>query len=354
MRSSNRRGFTLIELLVVIAIIAVLIALLLPAVQAAREAARRTQCVNNMKQLGLGLHNYNSGVGTFPMGVSMTTAGSPGSANVWGQWSAQALMLPYLEQQSMYNACNFSLPVDGPANGFASNSTVVQSVIGSFLCPSDGNAGRSSGNINTYFLSTGTTALEPQGNNNGNPPPPTGSTGLFAWQIAYSLASVTDGLSNTVAGSEGLVGPGGPGSVRNKNTSVVNTGVQSYPDVYQSLMAGEQPPGVALSKILNTCLTSGSIGNTRGEFWANGDVNYTMFNTVVPPNSTQFGFGGCKAGGGGVDLADYANANSNHPGGCNVLLGDGSVKFVKSTVSWQVWWALGTKGGGEVVGADQY
>ncbi len=354
MRSAKRRGFTLIELLVVIAIIAVLIALLLPAVQAAREAARRTQCVNNLKQLGLGLHNYLSGVGSFPMGVSLTTAGNPGGTNVWGQWSAQALMLPYLEQQSLYNACNFSLPVDGPANGYSSNSTVTQSVVASFLCPSDGNAGRSSGNINNYFLSIGTTAQSPPGSQNGNAPPPTPTTGLFAWQIAYSIASVTDGLSNTIAGSEGLVGPGGSGTVRGKNTSYVNTGVPTYTDVYQSLAVGQQPPGATLTTALNTCMAATSIENTRGNFWANGDPNYTMFNTVVPPNSTQFSFGACKSSGGGVDLSEYTNANSNHPGGCNALMGDGSVKFIKSTINWMTWWGLGTKAGGEVISADSF
>jgi len=120
MRHAKRRGFTLIELLVVIAIIAVLIALLLPAVQAAREAARRSQCVNNLKQMGLALHNYHQSLGSFPMGVSFTYG------NYWGQWSAQALMLPYMEQTSIYNACNFSLALDdgNARGGTAANSTV--------------------------------------------------------------------------------------------------------------------------------------------------------------------------------------------------------------------------------------
>ncbi len=353
MSPAKRRGFTLIELLVVIAIIAVLIALLLPAVQAAREAARRSQCINNLKQIGLGLHNYHQGIGSFPMGVSMTTAGNPSGTYTWGQFSAQGLLLPYLEQQAMYNSCNFSVPVDGPANGYNTNSTVNQAIINNFLCPSDGNAGRISGNTNSYYLSCGTTAQNPPNANNGNPPPPFGSTGLFGWQIAYSIANVVDGTSNTVAASEGLVGLN---KVKGKNASYLMVAEPTYADAYQSLAAGEQPPGAAVTAALNKCISNSgnSIGNTRGLAWLNGNPNYTMFTTIVPPNSTQYAFGGCKSGGGGVDLSEYVNANSNHSGGCNALMADGSVKFIKSTISWTTWWALGTKSNGEVISSDAY
>ncbi len=156
-RCGSRTGFTLIELLVVIAIIAVLIALLLPAVQAAREAARRSQCVNNLKQIGLALHNYHSTNDVFPMGSSMNPLNGPGDYNLtWSQWSAHSLMLPYLEQAPLYNSANFSWGID-PNWGlcWAFNSTVCNTKVSGFLCPSDGNAGKTQ--LNSYFASFGTT-----------------------------------------------------------------------------------------------------------------------------------------------------------------------------------------------------
>ena len=144
----RRRGFTLIELLVVIAIIAVLIALLLPAVQAAREAARRAQCVNNLKQIGLALHNYHSTTDVFPLSNTVAWASSsPSDANQgWGTWSAQALMLPYMEQQPLYNSINFNYTCwwgNGNNTNGQINSTVFNTLIKTYTCPSDGKAGQS-------------------------------------------------------------------------------------------------------------------------------------------------------------------------------------------------------------------
>ena len=141
---SSKRGFTLIELLVVIAIIGVLIALLLPAVQSAREAARRAQCVNNIKQLGLAAHNYNSAHGIFP-GAYQTgrlAGGAPGVGGMWGSWSPQALLLPFLEQTAIYNAANFMFinqgnDIGGSYGNVYVNTTTIRSKINSFVCPSN-------------------------------------------------------------------------------------------------------------------------------------------------------------------------------------------------------------------------
>ena len=190
----SRRGFTLIELLVVIAIIAVLIALLLPAVQAAREAARRSQCVNNMKQIGLGLHNYHSSTNTFPLGGSRSPRGS-GNNNfdAWTCWSAQSLLLPYIEQAPLYAAANFSWSPDGDGSTSQPiNATVYNTKLAVYLCPSDTNAGRQ--NLNSYHGSSGVSSVI------GGYTGPT--SGIFASQACVGLDGVTDGSSNTVAYAE--------------------------------------------------------------------------------------------------------------------------------------------------------
>jgi len=208
MRSRSRRGFTLIELLVVIAIIAVLIALLLPAVQAAREAARRAQCVNNLKQIGLAMHNYHSSNGTFPQGHSQAAsqAGYSGAYAGWTEWSAQAEMLGFMEQTPLYNQINFNFCA-GYNYGWVCNSSAAFNSVASFLCPSDnasnggakfnagwGNFANPPGN-NNYRGSVGTTSLagwnngpgygscqpDPLNINGGQPGCIPYSTGLFAY-----------------------------------------------------------------------------------------------------------------------------------------------------------------------------
>jgi prepilin-type processing-associated H-X9-DG protein len=336
----------LIELLVVIAIIAVLIALLLPAVQAAREAARRAQCVNNLKQLGLGLHNYHSAMGSFPPGVSYVNENKPANATEeWGQWSAQAMMLPYLEQQALFSACNFNLKVDGGAvNG--ANTTVNFSYVAMFQCPSDGNVGTVSGNRNSYFLSYGTTSGVPPGAYNYD------TTGLFTFRKAYGIRNVTDGTSNTIAASEGLVSNSSNALKRGQTAMGVNE--PRYQNVQTTLTPGQAAPGPTLTAALAMCTAATTVQAGKGNQWANGNTNYTMFNTIIPPNSQQYKWGACKAGTGGVDVADYIIASSNHSGGVNAMMGDGSVRFIKDSISWTIWWSLGTKDGGEVVSADSY
>ena len=215
----TRRGFTLIELLVVIAIIAVLIALLLPAVQAAREAARRAQCVNNLKQLGLGHAQLPLGDRGVPPGTDSTTSTTDPSLSQtginnlsqWTSWSAQAMLLPYVEQTPLYNAANFSWACcwDSPTAD-AINSTVYTTKINSFLCPSDGLAGIGNvssytANINSYYGSIGSTVIQYPVDGN--------TSGIFKLYnqntitgLSVTLAEVTDGTSNTIAFGEGLVG----------------------------------------------------------------------------------------------------------------------------------------------------
>ena len=190
-----RRGFTLIELLVVIAIIGVLIALLLPAVQAAREAARRIQCMNNLKQIGLAVHNYESSVGTLPLGcvVTFDQANNP----VFNGWGITARILPYIEGQAQFNACNFNLPNETPEN-----DTAMRMGIATYLCPSDGqnrvifiDDGQPRNNTNYAFnrgdwFVWGGSASAPQP---GRP---------FRVNITVPIAAVTDGLSNTLFAAE--------------------------------------------------------------------------------------------------------------------------------------------------------
>jgi prepilin-type N-terminal cleavage/methylation domain-containing protein/prepilin-type processing-associated H-X9-DG protein len=349
-----RRGFTLIELLVVIAIIAVLIALLLPAVQAAREAARRAQCTNNLKQLGLALHNYHSSVGSFPM-ASATAYSDPGVQTSWGTWSAQSFMLPYLEQTPLYNSINFDwtnwYDVGAPINATAWNMNVA-----AFFCPSDGLAGQH--NNNNYFGSIGTTTDFPNGGTGGVG----ASTGIFAHLKTYSIANVTDGTSNTIAFSEGLVGSLPPGLwVRWRDDLSTAAGQSTW-----VLDANTNVAGVLAD--LQTCSSwwtqktnfpDINMGNfqSHGFRWGVGDPGDSLFQTLVPPNSLTYPWADCRmdcGAGCGAVFTGYHNATSNHPGGVNVTFSDGSVRFVKSSIAMMTWWALGTKDSGEVLSSDSY
>ncbi len=340
--SSQKRGFTLIELLVVIAIIGVLIALLLPAVQAAREAARRSQCTNNLKQIGLGLHNYHSANSSFPMGASLGYY-NMGSRTTWNDWSAQAAMLPFLEQTALYNAANFMwAPEWGGTMAYTINSTVVNTVINSFLCPSDAYAGKK-GWINSYAGSQGTTTYNIHN----------GSTGMFTYQSCYSIADITDGTSNTVAFSEFLVSKWdksrmavtGRATMGGSGNSV---GLNAFQIGYANIMS--------TAMMCQQAFLGGTSGNGPGSHWTTGAMGYTLFNTVIPPNGGgKVTWSACRVGCcAQAQHAHFVNATSNHPGGVNVLHGDGSVKFLKSTIATNIWWAIGTRNGNEVVSSKAY
>jgi prepilin-type N-terminal cleavage/methylation domain-containing protein/prepilin-type processing-associated H-X9-DG protein len=349
MLTRERRGFTLIELLVVIAIIAVLIGLLLPAVQAAREAARRSQCVNNMKQIGLGMHNYHSTHNSFPLAETAAWGGS--YITDWGTWSAHALLLGYMEQQQIYNASNFNWAVEwGP--GFNINLTASDHIIATFICPSDGespNPPRSRqwfGNTTNYFASWGTTTS----------PWTDDSTGIFSHKTSVGVAGITDGTSNTIAFGEDLIPTdrdflpkraGLAGTISNPDGGMIFDARTNIARIRADLQQ--------CTNWFNT-RTNPAGANDKGFRWAIGGLGLTGFNTIVTPNSRRHPWGGCRTNqaGGGSAWGPFSNSNSNHPGGCNFLFGDGSVHFIKSTINIITYWQLGTIAGGEVVSSNAY
>ncbi|MFO0891799.1 MAG: DUF1559 domain-containing protein [Isosphaeraceae bacterium] len=338
-------GFTLIELLVVIAIIAVLISLLLPAVQSAREAARRAQCVNNLKQIGIALHNYHTAFDAFPPGSSLGPYDLSGNTWAWNDWSAQALMLGYLEQGSIYNATNFSIPPVASFDNGAVANTVLLVRIKTFLCPSDAKAGGSF--INSYYGSMGTSIGYTTQSR---------SSGLFAMRTGHSVQEVIDGTSNTIAFSERLVGQPGE-SHRRRGNGMVDVAGGS---LWEAIDVQTDRNGIlATFQACNTAHqspTNNSAYQSAGQYWGWGCPGMTLFNVVVPPNSTEYPWGSCRqgCGGCGTDNSHIINASSNHPGGCNVLFADGSVRFVKSSVALATWWGLGTIDGSEVISSDSY
>ena len=354
------RGFTLIELLVVIAIIAVLIALLLPAVQAAREAARRTQCVNNLKQLGLGIMNYESSVGALPWGEAPHNIGSNNVP------SSLCLMLPYIEQQNLYNSCNFFHNGPGFWNSIdVSNKTVQITKLNVFLCPSDvsridmtsrfggltpGNANyQSNAGADAYSFLTGTSS--PGGG---------GSTNNFSGPFAsycplVKLANIIDGTSNTVAFSEVITGQGAyAGGYDNLKPSSSFVAISSQAS---GAVAGSANAALDYSNCFNspgispTTVAAVSAGGfPLGAAWWWGRSGQTRYNHVMPPNTFH-----CDFNSGNSDSDDDAvTATSRHPGGVNSLFMDGSVKFIKSSVNIGTWQALSTMAGGEIVSADAY
>jgi len=359
------RGFTLIELLVVIAIIAVLIALLLPAVQSAREAARRSQCVNNLKQMGLALHNYHSAIGSFPPGGIAAGNLSGVKQGPWGAWSAQAMMLPYMEQQPIYNAINFNVGCLGDSGemGNQLNTTGVTSGIAAFLCPSapkfpGGNDfyGRPFPG-NNYFVSVGSSLN--QGGNFG--PRPNGPFVVLG--DAFADRDITDGTSNTIFMSEWRTGD------NDANRLSVPQDIIKVTEYPPNAPAGSPnmnmaQGGASLNQWLSSTCVAGaqsSLGDADvnrswiGQKWCQGMFGSTVGNILAPPNS-NYPYCAVVEWGGDMDGAGAANIgmSSHHSGGANALFGDGSVRFMKASTNQIVLWSLGSRDQGEVVSADQF
>jgi prepilin-type N-terminal cleavage/methylation domain-containing protein/prepilin-type processing-associated H-X9-DG protein len=345
-RSGGRRGFTLIELLVVIAIIAVLIALLLPAVQAAREAARRIQCTNNLKQLGLALHNYETAVGALPM--TMSLLGTRNTVYYDTGWSAQARLLPYMEGNPLFTAANISVFKEDPTN-----STIISLTVAAFICPSEvrpevstHDYGRS-GVVN-YGMCGGDWFV--WGGFNGPY-----NRQAFGPNRSLRLAAITDGLSQTLFAAE----------VKAYQTSsnCRFMTLQSVTDPNNIPSPYANPYVVAPEYDNGYCVTE-----NQYEFhteWSDGHVHAGGFTTAWPPSKAIIGRPGSLYSGMDLDLNgkneenggptfSAINARSYHPGGVNTLLGDGSVRFVKSGIDGMVWRALGTVAGREVVTGDAY
>jgi prepilin-type N-terminal cleavage/methylation domain-containing protein/prepilin-type processing-associated H-X9-DG protein len=324
----TRRGFTLIELLVVVSAIGLLIALLLPAVQAAREAARRARCQNNLRQLAIGIANYESSHGVFPFGVG---GGVPPGKGRIPRWSAFSQLLITLEQQSIYNAINFAGvawltdPIYGPPN-----QTAITTQIDIFLCPSDRGTVDDPDRLGciNYRGSAGTRPY----NLAQDSPDRTGrNDGTFWYLSAVRPSNIVDGLSGTVMFSERCLG----------NAAVGNP----LGDYYT---AGGVPADCLFASGLFPRFTDPT--QLSGGRWGDGNALYTRYHHILTPNKPSCLLGGSND----IDSQVVVTATSRHPGGVNASLADCSVRFIKDQVNASIWRAIGTVAGGEAVGGTDY
>ncbi|MGD9721694.1 MAG: DUF1559 domain-containing protein [Pirellulales bacterium] len=325
-------GFTLVELLVVIAIIGMLVALLLPAVQSARESARRTSCTNNLHQLGVAAHHYHDAKGSFPVGSeARELAGFPNHPWTFYRWSALAHLMPYLEEANLYGTLNLKLPLYGVNLAVTdANVPAVSQRVAVFLCPSDHGqvVSTSFGPIN-YAACAGT------GGGGGSP---ADTDGVFYVNSHTRMANITDGTSHTALFGETLLG-------QPKGTPLAR---DSHVDYKFALTAPLSSGGCNSSSQWN-------ISDPRGFSWANGEFRCALYNHVSFPNDPVPDCIGVPLGGGAKTRYTphgWRTARSRHPGGVNLLLADGSVRFVEDSIELAPWQALATRERGEVQSAD--
>jgi prepilin-type N-terminal cleavage/methylation domain-containing protein/prepilin-type processing-associated H-X9-DG protein len=361
----KKLGFTLVELLVVIAIIGVMVGLLLPAVQSAREAARRMQCNNNLKNLGLALHMYHDTYKTFTPRSTGTTAGVMHNG---GRRSGIIGMLPFLEQSAFFDRIQTGEPMKSPpiapggpvpwypvGEGSGQTTMFVQR-FPVLKCPSDPASAEQMAEgrgVNNYAFCSGDTLISVG----------TTGSGMFRRFESVKMAEVTDGTSNTIAMSERVAAnfaPGGKPFATIKEGTLLNV---------QLLGAGN--PANCLAAVAassdGTRYLASATANVKGRFssiWMDGQVENVGFNTVLAPNRASCAQG---ANAGSDSQHVILSASSIHPGGVNVLFVDGSVRFVSESIDtgnmavkpilgnaspYGVWGALGTRGGGEVITTD--
>jgi prepilin-type N-terminal cleavage/methylation domain-containing protein len=368
----GRRAFTLIELLVVIAIIAILIALLLPAVQQAREAARRTQCRNNLKQLGLALHNYHDVYGVFTY-MKGGTGWPRDCGGNWDRLSGFISLLPYMDEAPLYNqissgdanAATDCGPGAEPGGPFSSDWTYAQwrHQVPALRCPSDRFVGNSPGwGKSSYAFCVGDTIEGNNANKTWWTPEP---RGLFYYNSKLGIQDIADGSSNTIAMSERALGQSGTRSARH-DTAVNIGGMPQNPRVcLDTATSGRYNPGVTLSSE-----TWGGAPAWNGMNWADGNPSFVGMTTILPPNSPS-----CTVGSWDGDWGIFS-ASSEHSGGVLVLMGDGAVRFISENIDagnpsspspdttvapgtggnpggpspYGVWGSLGTVGAGESAG----
>jgi prepilin-type N-terminal cleavage/methylation domain-containing protein len=346
--SRNRRGFTLVELLVVIAIIGVLVALLLPAVQAAREAARRSQCSNNLKQIALGMHNYHDVHKKLPAYIYRN-----GQNDAWQGYSAFTMILPFLEQDAVYQ----DVRTASQNNYFGWNSGQVERArsarIGTFQCPSDSRfpasaTGRENNTGCNYGVSFGSTLLWANiGEQNGMFRGPTDSiTNVTQVSREITFADVQDGLSNTLMLSEHLSGDNNNNFLMTGPTSEVrrNSAGPAGPTLF--------PSQADLETWGQQCLQLTDHLSTNGNHWIAPLPTQTAFNTVAPPN---WRFPNCQWSPSGYssDRNGLYAPRSRHPGGVNAALGDASIRFISETVNLVTFQRLGARNSGVAIQLDQ-